>query len=98
MPLFRRGSRDPGREEAHLPSPLNRGGAIAHTGLGADLAHMRVDRVDGDIELVRDLGPGQVRRQISQDAELARAELLGWLCVAAQRWRASQQVDDLGAK
>src|ERR1700730_15970519 len=39
---------------------------------------MAVDRVDGDVELARDLGSGQICRQIPQDAQLAWAQLLRW--------------------
>ena len=60
-----------------MPCALNGGRPIAHTELGVDAPDVRVDRVDRDVELSRDLRPRQVCRQISQYAEFARAELLG---------------------
>lgn len=68
LALFRRCSGAPGCEEPQFPGALNGGRAIARTELGIDVADVRVDGVDGDVELSRDLGPRQVRRQISQDA------------------------------
>jgi len=40
----------PGREETQLASALNGRRAIVRTKLGVDVAHVRVDRVDRDVE------------------------------------------------
>src|SRR5690242_10726009 len=55
-----------GVEEPQLAGTSDRRGAICDTELGVDAADMRADRVRRDGQLAGDLGPGQVRRQISQ--------------------------------
>src|SRR5947209_6166173 len=63
---------------------------------------MAVDRVDRDVELARDLGSGQICRQIPQHAQLAWAQLLRWRHAlslgarCARRGGASQHVGDVG--
>jgi hypothetical protein len=52
----------PGRKEPQLACALNGARAIARAELGVDLADVRVDRVDGHVELSRDLGPRQICR------------------------------------
>jgi hypothetical protein len=62
------------------------------------VAGMSVDRVDGNEELSRDLGPRVVGWQVAQYAQLARAELRR---LRQRSWfgaRASQHVDDIGQK
>ena len=62
---------------------------------------MGVDRVDGYVELLRDLGPRQVCREISQHAEFARAEFLRLrqpVPIDAGERFASQQVNDVSEK
>ena len=49
--------------------------AVTRAELGVDTADMRVDRVDGDVERSRDLGPREVCRQESQHPQFAWAEL-----------------------
>src|SRR5256885_12348858 len=101
LPLSRRCSRAPGREEPQLPCAFNGGRATARVELGVDVADVRVDRVDGDVELSRDLRPRHVGRQVSQDAQLAWAELLRLrqgLSVGARGPYALQHVDDVGEK
>ena len=66
----------PGREETQLASALNGRRAIVRTKLGVDVAHVRVDRVDRDVEGSRDLRSRHVGRQVPQYAEFACAELL----------------------
>lgn len=64
-----------------------------------DAPNVGVDRIGGDVELARDLGPRQIRREISQHAEFARAERLGLrevLSIGARGRFASQKVADLG--
>ena len=52
----------PGREQPQLPCARDGRGAIARAELGIDAADVGVDRVDGDVELARDLRPRQVCR------------------------------------
>jgi len=52
----------PGRKEPQLACAFNGARAIARAELGVDPADVRIDRVDGHVELPRDLGPRQIRR------------------------------------
>jgi hypothetical protein len=61
---------------AAVPGALHGRGAVTDLELGVDPAEMRADRVHRDGQLAGDLRPGQVRRQIPQHSELARAEFL----------------------
>ena len=62
-------------ERSRSSRALNGGRAITRPELRVNVADVRIDRVDGDVELPRDVGPRQVRRQISQHAQLAGTEL-----------------------
>src|SRR6266700_1080192 len=69
------------REQPQFPRALHRRGAVPDTELGVDAADVRADGVHRHRQHGCDLGPGQVRREVPQHPELARAEFL-----RRQRW------------
>ena len=50
--------------------------AVLHVELAVDRLQVRLDRVDGDEQLGRDLLVGHHRRQVAEHRALARAERL----------------------
>ena len=65
-----------GCKEAQFTGALDRGGAVVGTELGVDPAQVRANCVQRDGQLIGDLRPGQVRREVAQHPELARRQFL----------------------
>jgi hypothetical protein len=88
-----------GRQQLQFPCALHRRGPVTDLELGVDAADVRADGVRRDGQLARDLKPGQIRREIPQHPQLARAELFrvrwGGLLLG-RRGRAAQDVEDVG--
>ena len=82
-------ARAAGGQQPQLAGALHGRGAVAGLELGVDAADVRVDGVHRDRQLACDLGPGEVRREIPQHPELARAECsvcgaAGWSLAAKE--------------
>ena len=73
--LFRRCWRRPVCQEPQLAGALNGSRPVARTEFGIEVADVSVDRVDRDVQIMRDFCPRQVCRKKSQDAQLAGGEL-----------------------
>src|SRR6267142_2042101 len=63
-------------EQSQLASAVDRLGAAVHAELGVDVAHVRLDRAERQVELAADLRGGEVARQEAEHAQLALAQLL----------------------
>src|SRR5882724_5119218 len=68
-----------GRQQSQFAGAVDGLGAAVYGELGVDVAHVRLDRAEREVELAADLGGGKVGGEVAEHAQLALAQVLAQL-------------------